>query len=83
MSGNPKNPNVNVTHLILLSRPNESIRLSFVWRYGIIRIENAILTEKYPQATFLSPKYFAVRHISNLRYNESVEKASFKKYLIP
>jgi hypothetical protein len=42
MSGNPENPNGNVSHFILAFRPSESIRLSFVWRYGIIRIENAI-----------------------------------------
>ena len=56
MSGNPENPNVNVSHLILSSRPSESIKLSFVWHYGTIRIEDAIPTEKHPQATFLTQK---------------------------
>jgi hypothetical protein len=55
LSGNPGNPNVNVLHLILSSRPSESIKLSFVLRYGIVSIENAIPTEKHPHATFLTP----------------------------
>jgi hypothetical protein len=48
-----KKPNVNAPHLILSSRPSESIMLSFILRYGILRIENAIPMEKHPQATFL------------------------------
>jgi hypothetical protein len=55
VSGNPRNPNGNVTHLILTSRSSESTKLSFVWRYGIIGIEEAIPTEKHPQATFRNP----------------------------
>jgi hypothetical protein len=56
VSGNPGNPNVNISHLILSSRPSESIKLSFVLPYGIVNIENAFPTEKYPQPSFLNPK---------------------------
>jgi hypothetical protein len=51
-----KKPNVNAPHLILSSRPSESIMPSFILRYGIIPIENAIPMEKHPHATFRNPK---------------------------
>jgi hypothetical protein len=72
LSGNPGNPNGNVSHLILSSRPSESIKLSFVWRYGIIRTENAIPMEKHPQLSFLNPKDSAVHHASIVNYNNPI-----------
>jgi hypothetical protein len=48
MSGNSGNSNGNVKHLILSSKPNESIKLSFAFvGKTIIPIEDAIPTEKH------------------------------------
>jgi hypothetical protein len=70
VSGNPGNPNGNVSHFILASRLSESTKLSFVWRYSIIRIENTIPDGKASSTNFLNPKCDVVRHTSIVNYNQ-------------